>query len=125
MRSSGGFRLLGGTYPPCGAEFHQPGRVIVLNYLGALAVSVGILSGTWVRTTATQAGVINFLVILDLWSLNFFSLLGLISGRVFLWSYYYIDTEKHYGRFLSIVVRFVLSMVILIFIGSLFGAMIG
>ena len=75
--------------------------------------------------TAVQAGVMNFLVLLDLWSLNFFSLLGLISGRVFLWSYYYIDTEKHYVRFLSIVIRFVLSMVILIFMGSLFGAMIG
>lgn len=84
MRSSGGIGLLGGIDSPRGAELHQPGRVIVLNYLGTLAISVGILSGTWARVTAAQAGVINFLVILDLWSLNFFSLLGLISGRVFL-----------------------------------------
>ena len=123
--SSGGIGLLGGTYPTRRAKLPQPGRVIVLSYLGTFAVAVGILSGAWPAATATHAGVMNFLVILDLWSLNFFSLLGLISGRVFLWSYYYMDTEKHYGRFLSIVIRFVLSMVILIFMGSLFGAMIG
>ena len=76
--------MLGGTNPAGGAKLYQPGRVIVLNYLGTLAVSIGILSGTWVSVAVAPAGVMNFLVILDLWSMNFFSLLGLISGRVFL-----------------------------------------
>merc|ERR1712025_270936 len=35
------------------------------------------------------------------------------------------DTEKHYTRFLGILGRFVFSIIILIFIGRLFGALVG
>lgn len=36
-----------------------------------------------------------------------------------------MDTEKHYTRFLGILGRFVFSIIILIFIGRLFGALVG
>ena len=44
---------------------------------------------------------------------------------VFIWSYYYIDGERNYRRFLSIVISFVGSIVILIFMRRFFGAIIG
>lgn len=55
----------------------------------------------------------------------FFSLLRLISCIVFVWSYYYIDSEENYSRFIVIVILFVSSMVALIFFSRVFGAMIG
>lgn len=84
-----------------------------------------MICGRLLSLNSIQISILNFLIILDLWSINFFALLGLISCRVFLWSYYYMDTEKDFRRFLAIVVRFTLSIVVLIFMGRLFGAMIG
>ena len=62
---------------------------------------------------------------MDVWSLRFYSLLGLISGAVVGWAYYYIDGEPYFRRFLSVVISFVGSMVILVFINTLFGALVG
>ena len=70
-------------------------------------------------------GCLNFSLISDRWSLIFFSLLSLISCMVFIWSYYYIDSEENYARFIMIVVLFVRSIVALIFFSRIFGAMIG
>lgn len=70
-------------------------------------------------------GPLNLEIVGDEWSLRFFSLLRLISGSVFCWSYYYIDSEINYRRFLSLVIRFVSSIVLLIFFARLFGALIG
>ena len=62
---------------------------------------------------------------MDVWSLRFYSLLGLISGAVVGWAYYYMDGEPYFRRFLSVVISFVGSMVILVFINTLFGALVG
>lgn len=70
-------------------------------------------------------GPLNIEIIGDQWSLRFFSLLRLISGSVFCWSYYYIDSEMNYRRFLRLVISFVRSIILLIFFASLFGALIG
>lgn len=61
----------------------------------------------------------------DGWSLRFYGLLRLVSGSVVTWSYYYIDGEPYYRRFLALVVAFVGSMVLLIFLGTLYGTLIG
>ena len=66
-----------------------------------------------------------FPFIIDRWSSIFLALLSLISGIVFVWSYYYIDGEEFYQRFIIIVIRFVASIVILIFLSSFYGAMVG
>jgi len=70
-------------------------------------------------------GPLNFSVASDNWSTLFFSLLSLISSVVFIWSYYYMDSEENYVRFIIIVSLFVRSMVALIFFSRVFGAMIG
>lgn len=66
-----------------------------------------------------------FVVVVDYYSVSFFLLLLIISVRVFFWSYYYIDGDERYSRFISLVILFVLSIVILIFLGSLLGSFIG
>lgn len=68
---------------------------------------------------------LRFPLVMDVWSSRFLSLLRLISGIVFIWSYYYIDGEEFYQRFIMIVMRFVASIVILIFLSSFYGAIIG
>nr|YP_003433775.1 NADH dehydrogenase subunit 5 [Zonosagitta nagae]BAI68166.1 NADH dehydrogenase subunit 5 [Zonosagitta nagae] len=98
---------------------------MVVNYLTSLLmINMGLL-GVLLSYSIINAGIMNFSFILDSWSLNFFGLLSLISSMVFIWSYYYMDGESNYGRFLSIVISFVGSMVVLIFMSSFFGAMIG
>jgi len=61
----------------------------------------------------------------DSWSLRFYRLLSLISGSVVLWSYYYMDGEPHYRRFLGVVIAFVRSIVMLIFMSTLYGSLVG
>ena len=96
----------------------------MFNYWGgAFAVFLGIIfTSGFVRVSV---GALRFRMVADTWSLGFFALLLVVSARVFRWSYYYIDSEEYYGRFILIVMTFVFSMVILIFIGRLAGALIG
>ena len=72
-----------------------------------------------------MVGSLSFILVGDVWSVMFFSLLGLISSRVLSWSYYYMDKEENYTRFVLIVYSFIISIVVLIFMGTLVGALIG
>ena len=72
-----------------------------------------------------RVGPFLFRLIADAWSLSFFFLLIVVSCRVLRWSYYYIDGEEFYTRFILIVISFVCSIVILIFMSRLVGALIG
>jgi len=72
-----------------------------------------------------SVGPLRFRLVADSWSLRFFALLLVVSSRVFRWSYYYIDREEYYSRFIAIVMTFVMSMIILIFIRRIVGALIG
>ena len=70
-------------------------------------------------------GPLCLLVIRDFLRFSFFSLLLLIAFSVAIWSYYYIDSEESFGRFRFLVGSFISSIVLLIFLGSLPGAIIG
>ena len=61
----------------------------------------------------------------DVYTTSFFALLLVISSRVFIWSYYYMDRDEGYARFIRLLMAFLLSMVVLIFIRNLFMALIG
>jgi len=41
------------------------------------------------------------------------------------WAYYYMDGEQTFSRFLAVLVAFVGSMIVLVFINTLFGALVG
>lgn len=95
---------------------------VVINYwFITLIFLVRLTSGS----LFVNVGSLVFTLIADNWSLRFFCLLLIISSSVLSWSYYYIDREEYYTRFILIVIRFVSSMVILIFMGRLVGALIG
>ena len=97
---------------------------MVFNYwviYAAILLTINYFSGF----LFVAVGPLFFSLISDSWSLSFFILLFVVSSRVLSWSYYYIDREEYYARFILIVISFVSSIIILIFIGRLVGALIG
>ena len=68
---------------------------------------------------------LNFSLAYDLMRFFFFSILYLISLRVVIWSYYYMDREAWYLRFIYILYSFISSIIILIFSSSISFALIG
>lgn len=61
----------------------------------------------------------------DPYTFSFFRLLGVVGARVGAWSYYYIDGEEAYCRFILLLMSFIVSIVMLIFFSNLFIALIG
>ena len=90
-----------------------------------MALSNAVLRGTARGYVRTSLGAFPLTVTMDRWSLSFYSLLGLIAGAVVCWAYYYIDADPYFRRFLAVLLAFVGSMVVLIFISTLFGALVG
>ena len=68
---------------------------------------------------------LEFLLIIDLYSLTFFFSVILISARVLTFSYSYIEPDQFNTRFHIILLSFVFSIVILIFRPNLFRVLIG
>ena len=98
--------------------------MVVFNYwviYAAVLLTINYFSGF----LFVAVGPLFFSLISDSWSLSFFILLFVVSSRVLSWSYYYIDREEYYSRFILIVISFVSSIIILIFISRLVGALIG
>lgn len=77
------------------------------------------------RLLRFHLGFFVFNLVFDFYSYSFLILLLLISSQVLLWSYYYIDKETSYRRFLGLVFCFLGSIFILVFFSSLYGALIG
>ena len=98
---------------------------MVLNYFLSLTTINIIRIGLVIGQSLLLMGPLQFSSMADGWSLIFFSLLRLISSIVFIWSYYYMDSEEQYTRFILIVILFVRSIVALIFFCRLFGAIVG
>ena len=66
-----------------------------------------------------------FPVIIDSYGLLFSSLVLYISGNIFSFCAYYMETEIFISRFINIVVLFVISMNFLIYIPHLMGLLLG
>jgi len=98
--------------------------VVVFNYW-VIYVRVLLSINYLVGFLSVSVGPLFISIISDSWSTSFFLLLFVVSSRVLSWSYYYIDREEYYARFILIVISFVSSIIILIFIGRLVGALIG
>ena len=97
---------------------------MVFNYFIIRFLLTWLISAC-VGVVSVGVGPLRFGLVIDIWSVRFFFLLIVISSCVLRWSYYYIDGEENYGRFILIVITFVASIVILIFIRRLIGALIG
>ena len=68
---------------------------------------------------------LSILLLFDFISLLFFSTVALIAGRVFLYSSSYIRSEIFSNRFILLVLRFVIRMIILIFRPNLISLLLG
>jgi len=60
-----------------------------------------------------------------MYTLSFCSMLGLIGGCVWLWSYYYMDNERNYNIFRLLISRFIISILFLIFTSDIYVRLIG
>lgn len=67
----------------------------------------------------------SFLLVLDKIRVRFRIVVTLISGRVFLFAYKYIEEDPFKDRFIWILISFVVSINLLIFSGSLFFILLG
>nr|AKS03969.1 NADH dehydrogenase subunit 5 [Spadella cephaloptera] len=67
----------------------------------------------------------EILMVSDYYSYSFSCLLLVVSSCVLTWSYYYMESETTYRRFLSLVCLFIFSMMTLIFIPSMMFSIIG
>lgn len=81
---------------------------------------VMISSFALIGTIGTRLGVSQCLVIMaDLSSYIFLLTLTSISVSVLTWSYFYIDNDSHYRRFLMLIFLFLGSIFILVFSADL------
>jgi len=64
-------------------------------------------------------------VSIDLYTISFFILLGIVRGCVIIWSYHYMDGELAYKRFICLLIGFIIRMVFLIFFSNLVMTLIG
>nr|YP_010373160.1 NADH dehydrogenase subunit 5 [Aldisa cooperi]UPI11626.1 NADH dehydrogenase subunit 5 [Aldisa cooperi] len=67
----------------------------------------------------------SFMVIVDKVSVSFSAVVTLISGCVFMFSHKYMEEDPFSGRFIWILLSFVVSMNFLIFSGSVFLLLVG
>jgi len=61
----------------------------------------------------------TLVLVVDVFTLVFVHTLIIVSSRVLLWSYYYLDTDLKYKDFIFLVISFLLSMVGLVLAGNL------
>nr|AKS04386.1 NADH dehydrogenase subunit 5 [Parasagitta elegans] len=98
---------------------------MVALYMLVAMFCVLCLSDTSCGLVFQSLGVFPISLTMDCYSSAFLLLLLLISSQVLLWSYYYMDAELYYRRFVSLLFAFLGSMFMLVFFSSLYGAFIG
>ena len=69
--------------------------------------------------------VLRLRVRVDFFSFCFYNVLGVVRGRVGMWSYYYLREEMAYHRFIQLLTTFLLRMVSLVFFSNLYMTLIG
>nr|UYI30951.1 NADH dehydrogenase subunit 5 [Ceratosoma sp. HG0001] len=72
-----------------------------------------------------SSSVFSLMLIFDKVSISFSMVVTLISGSVFMFSHKYMEEDPFSGRFIWILLSFVVSMNLLIFSGSIFFLLIG
>ena len=68
---------------------------------------------------------VRVVFIFDFISLYFVSLVRLVSGRVMIFSTSYIINEVFFGRFISLVLRFIASIFLLVFRPNIIRLLLG
>jgi len=87
-------------------------------------VGVAMIEGSG-RRLHSAYGAVPFGVLADQWRFAFLGLLALVSTCVFFWSYYYMDNDPLYRRFLAILISFVGSIILLVVFSTLYSSLVG
>ena len=98
---------------------------MVFNFFTAYFLIYFTIAGRRIERQTHNIGSIRVSTRVDHYSLAFALILGLIGSSVGLWSYYYLNDERRYVRFILLLLLFLVSMVILIFSSNLFVSTIG
>ena len=85
----------------------------------------GLILWYWADGRKNLYSFITLRIRFDSYSVSFYVLLGLVGLSVGTWSYYYMDKDPEYGRFILLLIAFLISMVLLIFFSNLFMTLIG
>ena len=96
---------------------------MVTLYGAAMLIAPRLLAGS--GRLGEAAGVFPWGVLADGWAAAFVALLGVISTSVYVWSYYYMDRDPAYRRFMGLLTAFVASMLLLILFSTLFASLVG
>jgi len=88
-----------------------------------LVLQLGLASPCLLFFTFRPFGSVLFCI--DNYTLLFALVLSSIASSVLLWSFYYMDSEVHYKRFLGLVLLFLCSMFILIYSSDLLIIFVG
>nr|YP_010757244.1 NADH dehydrogenase subunit 5 [Ergasilus tumidus]WEU66996.1 NADH dehydrogenase subunit 5 [Ergasilus tumidus] len=104
--------------------------LLIMSIVGALLISVSMY--IFKEALVLEWEIMNllgkpleFVVLLDLYSMLFFSSVMIIALSVFMFSYSYMSSDNFSLRFHLILLAFVMSMVLLIFSPNLVSVMIG
>ena len=97
---------------------------MALNFL-AIYFSIILCLSYWFSGHLYILGMISVRTRIDLYSTSFFILLGVVRGGVVVWSYYYMDGEAAFHRFILLLIIFLRRIVALIFFSNLFITLIG
>nr|UJM44203.1 NADH dehydrogenase subunit 5 [Arcuatula senhousia] len=100
--------------------------LIIFGYTFILVGSV--LSSVYlIETVFWESGSVSmvFSVLVDYMSLVFIGTVMVIGGSVLIYTSWYMSDELYYKRFVSLVLLFILSMVLMILIPNLIGILIG
>ena len=83
------------------------------------------LFSTWVEGQVHLFRLLTLRGRVDGFTISFLCILGFISIRVWVWSYYYMNEEESYTRFISLLGAFLSSMILLVLFSNLFISLIG
>lgn len=97
---------------------------MLLNFYGGYLI-LGLLLCYWAEGHIYLFSLLITSIRVDPYTFSFFCLLGVVGSIVGVWSYYYIDGEITYSRFILLLISFILRIVMLIFFSNLFMALIG
>nr|ADD13971.1 NADH dehydrogenase subunit 5 [Calanus sinicus] len=96
----------------------------VANYSASMLLSLEEIMIEW-EAISLSSTTISLVIIIDFMSLYFVSLVSLVAGSVMIFSTSYMSAERFFGRFLWLVLSFILSMYALILSPNLISLMLG
>ena len=96
-----------------------------LNYLVFYVLSGGLIASCCLEGGLYFFNKVRLSIRLDMYSVSFYTLLGVVRGCVGIWSFYYLRNAEAYPRFIFLLISFITRMAALILFSNLYITLIG